>query len=89
MAFSTRRQPSRPARDEARRKRIQEAIRQLERAELYVVAVQSLEVGDREAESTLLDVLSRMKWLRSHLADLDGRISGYPSVLDGGASASG
>jgi hypothetical protein len=43
------------------------AIGQLERAELYVVALYSLELDDRAAEASVDDLIGRMRSLQRYL----------------------
>lgn len=56
--------------DQLRRRNLRIAIRQLERAELYIVALYSLNLEDREAEAHVDDLLGRMRSLRQYLLEL-------------------
>ena len=56
--------------DQQRRRNLRIAIRQLERAELYVVALYSLNLEDREAEVHVDDLLGRLQSLRRYLLEL-------------------
>lgn len=56
--------------DQQRRQNLRIAIRQLERAELYMVALYSLNLEDREAEANVDDLLGRLRSLRQHLLEL-------------------
>ncbi|HSS60834.1 MAG TPA: hypothetical protein VLK30_05200 [Candidatus Limnocylindrales bacterium] len=46
------------------------AIRQLERADIYLAAVQSMDVGDRPAARALNQLRTDLDALRRHLVDL-------------------
>ena len=46
------------------------AIRQLERADLYLVAVQYMELNDREAQRSLDRLRSDLESLRRYIAEL-------------------
>lgn len=52
-----------------RRRSLRIAIRQLERAELYLDSLESLELDDREVEVTVRDIVARMKALRRYLGE--------------------
>ena len=52
------------------RRNLRIAIRQLERAELYLVAVSSLELDDRAAEASVDDLIGRMRSLQRYLFQL-------------------
>ena len=56
--------------DQQRRRNLRIAIRQLERAELYIVALYSLNLEDREAEVHVDDLLGRLRSLRQYLLEL-------------------
>jgi hypothetical protein len=56
--------------DQQRRRNLRIAIRQLERAELYLVALYSLELDDRAAEASVDDLIGRMRSLQRHLLGL-------------------
>ncbi len=53
--------------DQHRRRNLRIAIRQLERAELYLVALYSLDLGDEGIEATVDDLVRDMRGLRQHL----------------------
>jgi hypothetical protein len=53
--------------DQQRRRHLRIAIRQLERAEFYVVALYSLDLADREAEASIEDLVQRVRLLERHL----------------------
>jgi hypothetical protein len=58
-------------REEQRRRRdLRIAVRQLERAELYVVALNSLDLEDRDANASLNDLLGRLRSLQRYLLQL-------------------
>jgi hypothetical protein len=56
--------------DQRRRRNLRVAVRQLERAELYVVALHSLNLEDREAEASVDDLLGRLRSLQRYLFQL-------------------
>jgi hypothetical protein len=56
--------------DQQQRRDLRIAIRQLERAELYLVALYSLNLEDREANASADDLVQRLRLLRRHLLDL-------------------
>lgn len=56
--------------DQHRRRNLRIAIPQLERAELYVVALYSLDLEDREAEANVNDFLGRLRSPRQYLLEL-------------------
>jgi hypothetical protein len=56
-------------RDQHQRRNLRIAIRQLERAELYLQALYSLELDDREAYRTVDDIVQRLRDLRRYLAE--------------------
>lgn len=60
--------PGAPAGNE-RRRVLQAATRQLERADLYLAAVAYMELGDREAQRALNKVRSDLASLRRHLGE--------------------
>lgn len=51
------------------------AIRQLERAEIYVGAVAAMEIGDWAADRSVRRLRDDLDILRRHLSDLRARIS--------------
>jgi hypothetical protein len=51
------------------RKNLRIAIRQLERAELYLVAVDSLDLEDREAKRSAREIVEHLRGLRRYLLD--------------------
>jgi hypothetical protein len=53
-----------------RRRSLRIAIRQIERAELYVVALSSLELGDAGLDESVEQLLDHMRLLRHHLLQL-------------------
>jgi hypothetical protein len=53
--------------DQRHRRNLRIAIRQLERAELYLVALYSLELDDRAAEASVDDLIGRMRSLQRYL----------------------
>ena len=53
--------------DQYRRRNLRIAIRQLERAELYLVALYSLDLNDRAAEASVDDLIGRMRSLQRSL----------------------
>ena len=53
-----------------RRRNLRIAIRQLERAELYVAGLVSLNLDDREAESAIDDLKARIHALQRYLVEL-------------------
>jgi hypothetical protein len=56
--------------DQRRRRDLRTAVRQLERAELYVVALHSLNLEDREAKAGVDDLLGRLRSLERYLFQL-------------------
>jgi CHAD domain-containing protein len=56
--------------DQRRRHDLRIAVRQLERAELYVVALNSLSLEDREAKASVDDLLGRVRSLQRYLFQL-------------------
>jgi hypothetical protein len=56
--------------DQRRRRDLRIAVRQLERAELYVVALHSLNLDDREAKASVDDLLGRLRSLERYLFQL-------------------
>ena len=59
---------TRPARqDSHRRRNLRIAIRQLERAELYLVALHSVDLGDEGIEGAVDDLVRDVRGLRQHL----------------------
>ena len=53
--------------DPHRRRNLRIAIRQLERAELYLVALYSLDLAEEGVEGTVDDVIRDLRGLRQHL----------------------
>lgn len=53
-----------------RRRSLRIAIRQIERAELYVVALNSLELGDDGIDESVEQVLDHMRSLHQYLLQL-------------------
>ena len=51
------------------------AIRQLERADVYVAAVGSMDIGDWAAQRSLRELRERLEGLRRQLSDLRARTS--------------
>jgi Holliday junction resolvasome RuvABC ATP-dependent DNA helicase subunit len=49
------------------------AIRQLERADVYLAAVQAMEIDDRGAHRALRQLRADIEGLRRHLAELRSR----------------
>jgi len=56
--------------DQHRRRNLRIAIRQLERAEIYLVALYSLELDDRAAAASVDDVIGRIRSLQRYLVQL-------------------
>ena len=56
--------------DQHHRRNLRIAIRQLERAELYLVALYSLELDDRAAEASVDDLVGRLRSLQRYLVQL-------------------
>jgi hypothetical protein len=56
--------------EQRRRRDLRIAVRQLERAELYVVALHSLNLEDREVNASVDDLLGRLRWLQRYLFQL-------------------
>ena len=56
--------------DQERRRNLRIAVRQLERAELYLVALYSLGLDDRAAEAGVDDLIGRIRSLQRHLLEL-------------------
>jgi hypothetical protein len=54
--------------DQQSRRNLRIAARQLERADLYITALYSLNLEDREAEANVDDLLARLRALRRYLA---------------------
>jgi hypothetical protein len=52
------------------RQALRAAIRQLERADLYLAAVRSMDLGDRPTERALNQLRSDLDALRRHLVEL-------------------
>jgi hypothetical protein len=53
--------------DQQRRRNLRIAIRQLERAELYLVALYSLDLDDRDTKASVEDLVQRLRALERHL----------------------
>ena len=56
--------------EQQRRRNLRIAIDQLERAELYLVALYSLGLEDHDAEASVDDMLGRMRALQRYLVQL-------------------
>jgi hypothetical protein len=54
----------------SQRRNLRIAIRQLERAELYLVALYSLNLEDRQADASTDDLIQRLRSLRRYLSEL-------------------
>lgn len=65
---------SRTANDE--RKVLRAAIRQLERAELYLAAVAYMELDDRDSQRALSQLRTDVESLRRHLGERRNRLTG-------------
>jgi hypothetical protein len=57
-----------------RRQVLRAAIRQLERAELYLAAVSYMELNDREAHRTVTRLRTGVEGLRAYLAERRNRV---------------
>jgi len=55
------------------RRNLRIAIRQLERAELYLDAIESLNLSDRQVDTAVGDVVTRIRALRRYLAERRSR----------------
>jgi hypothetical protein len=53
--------------DQRRRRNLRIAIRQLDRADLYLVALYSLDIADEGIESAVDDLIRDVRGLREHL----------------------
>jgi acyl-CoA reductase-like NAD-dependent aldehyde dehydrogenase len=51
------------------------AVRQLERAELYLAAVAYMELGDREAQRALNQLRTDLESLKRHLGERRNRVT--------------
>jgi hypothetical protein len=67
-------------REQAQRRELRIAIRQTERAELYLTAIESLQLEDREARLALAGILRGIRVLRFHL--VRARNCGATSIND-------
>jgi hypothetical protein len=67
-------------REQAQRRELRIAIRQTERAELYLTAIESLQLDDREAQLVLAGILRGIRILRFHL--VRARSGGVSSIGD-------
>ena len=56
--------------DQQRRRNLRIAIDQLERAELYLVALYSLDLEDHDAEASVDDLLGQIRALQRYLVQL-------------------
>jgi hypothetical protein len=56
--------------DQQRRRNLRIAIRQLERAELYLIALYSLNLDDRAAQKSADDLVRDVRALHRHLVNL-------------------
>lgn len=54
---------------------LRSAIRQLERADVYLGAVAAMEIGDWPAERSIRQLRDDLEGLRRHLSDLRARIA--------------
>lgn len=61
--------------DGEHRRVLRAAVRQLERADLYLAAVLAMDVDDVEAIQALVRLRSDLEGLRRHLADTRARIA--------------
>ena len=52
------------------RRNLRIAVRQLERAELYIVALLSLRIDDATAEASVDDLIGRLRAVQRHLLEL-------------------
>jgi hypothetical protein len=57
------------------RKVLRVAVRQLERADLYLAAVESLEIRDHEVRHALVELRASVEALRRHLVDERARLA--------------
>ena len=55
--------------DQHRRRNLRMAVRQLERAELYVVALYSLDLGDKAADAAVGDLIQGLRGLQRYLLE--------------------
>jgi hypothetical protein len=62
--------------DAEQRKVLRIAVRQLERADLYLAAVCALELADPEAEEAIDGLRDDVESLRRHLVDVRARLAG-------------
>ena len=63
-------------RSEAERRRVLRiAVRQLERADLYLAAVLSLDLGDEDSEGGIEQIRDDVEMLRRHLVDERARLA--------------
>ena len=60
--------------DQHRRRNLRIAIRQLERAELYLVALYSLKLEDKQAELKADELIQRLRSLRHYLSELKATV---------------
>jgi acyl-CoA reductase-like NAD-dependent aldehyde dehydrogenase len=58
-----------------RRQVLRTAVRQLERAELYLAAVAYMELGDREAQRALNQLRTDLESLKRHLGEGRNRVA--------------
>ncbi len=72
MRNAVMRMPEHRTREETRRV-LRIAVRQLERADLYLAAVASLDIGDPEGQAAIDEIRDDVESLRRHL--VDGRIA--------------
>ncbi len=60
--------------EQSRRRELRIAIRQTERAELYLVAIESLRLDDEDVDQAVEDLLRGIRLLRQHLVrEREGR----------------
>jgi hypothetical protein len=63
--------------EQSRRRALRIAIRQTERAELYLVAIESLGLNDEDVDHAVEDLLRGLRLLRLHLVrEREGRHAG-------------
>jgi hypothetical protein len=62
--------------DNERRQVLRAAMRQLERAELYLAAVAYMQLGDREAQRALNQLRTDLESLKRHLGERRNQVGG-------------
>jgi hypothetical protein len=55
--------------DQYLRKNLRIAIRQLERAELYLNAVEAMDLGDHQVDNHVREIVGQLRGLRRYLAE--------------------